>query len=69
MTVIGQTIQQIINPALGQMQFEPPMGWVLEAEGKAVGYLGNISLLYRYGDRTLTAVAGRGFAVDPAYRA
>ncbi len=57
------------NPALGGMQFEPPMGWVLEAEGKAVGYLGNISLLYRYGDRTLTAVAGRGFAVEPAYRA
>jgi hypothetical protein len=42
---------------------------VLEAERKVVGYLGNISFLYHYGDRTLTAVAGRGFAVDTAYRA
>ena len=57
------------NPALGQLQFERPIGWVLEAEGKLVGYLGNISLLYRYGDRVLTAVTGCGFAVEPAYRA
>jgi hypothetical protein len=57
------------NPALGHMQFQPPIGWVLEAEGRPVGYLGNISLLYRYGDRTLTAVTGCGFAVEPAYRA
>jgi len=57
------------NPALAQMQPEPPMGWVLEAEGRLVGYLGNISLLYRLGDRTLTAATGCGFAVEPAYRA
>jgi hypothetical protein len=57
------------NPALAKMRCEPPMGWVLESGGKLVGYLGNISLLYRYGDRTLRAVAGCGFAVEPAYRA
>jgi hypothetical protein len=57
------------NPALAQMQAEPPMGWVLEAEGRLVGYLGNIALLYRYGGRTLTSVTGSGFAVEPAYRA
>src|SRR5207244_12455259 len=57
------------TPALGQMQFELPLGWVLEAEGNAVGYLGNISLLYRYGERSLTAVAGRGLAGDPTSRA
>ncbi len=57
------------NPALGQLQFERPIGWVLEVEGRLVGYLGNISLLYRYGARTLTAVTGCGFAVEPAFRA
>ena len=57
------------NPALGQLQFERPIGWVLEAEGRLVGYVGNISLLYRYGERALTAVTGCGFAVEPAYRA
>jgi hypothetical protein len=56
------------NPALGQMQFEPAIGWVLEVEAKVVGYLGNISLLYRYGGRTLTAVTSSGLVVEPAFR-
>jgi hypothetical protein len=47
------------------MQFERPIGWVLEAEGRPVGYLGNISLLYRSGDSTLTAVTGSAFALNP----
>jgi hypothetical protein len=57
------------NPALAHMRCEPPIGWVLEAEGRVVGYLGNISLLCRYGDRTLTAVVSHGLAVDRPYRA
>ncbi len=57
------------NPALAHMRSEPPIGWVLEAKGRVVGYLGNISLLCRYGDRTLTAVASHGLAVDRPYRA
>jgi hypothetical protein len=57
------------NPALEQGSEERPMGWVLEAEGSIVGYLGNISLLYRYGDRTLCAVTSHGLAVEPGYRA
>jgi len=56
------------NPALEQMRSEPPIGWVLEAEGRIVGYLGNIALLYSYGDRTLTAVTGSGLVTEPAYR-
>jgi len=55
------------NPALKE-QFERPIGWVLEAEGGVVGYLGNILQLYRYGDRTLTAVTSHGLVVEPAYR-
>jgi hypothetical protein len=57
------------NPALLHAPFERPIGWVLEADGAVVGYLGNISLLYRFGDRTLTAVTAHGLVVDPAYRA
>jgi hypothetical protein len=56
------------NPALAHIQSQPPIGWVLEAEGRIVGYLGNISLLCRYGEKTLTAAVGHGLAVDPPYR-
>jgi hypothetical protein len=56
------------NPALASGH-NRPMGWVLDAEGKIVGYLGNISLQCRYGDKTLTAVATHGFCADPPYRA
>jgi hypothetical protein len=56
------------NPALRLMKSDPPMGWVLEAEDKIVGYLGNVSLIYQYSGRTLTAVTGSGFVVLPAYR-
>jgi hypothetical protein len=57
------------NPALAESGLDRPIGWVLEAEGAVVGYHGNIALLYRYGDRTLTAVTGHGLVVEPAYRA
>ncbi len=56
------------NPALARCG-ERPIGWVLEADAEIVGYLGNISLLYYFGDRSLTAVAGHGLVVEPAYRA
>ena len=56
------------NPALRQVEFERPMGWVLEVEGRVVGYLGNISLRYRYGERELNAVTSHGLVVEPGYR-
>ncbi|MFZ0320711.1 MAG: hypothetical protein WAL56_16420 [Candidatus Sulfotelmatobacter sp.] len=57
------------NPALLCHEVERPIGWVLEADGALVGYLGNISLSYRYGDKTLSAVTAHGLVVDPPYRA
>lgn len=57
------------NPALARGTEERPMGWVLEAGGSIVGYLGSIPLLYRFGDRTLTAVSSHGLTVEPGYRA
>jgi hypothetical protein len=61
------------NPALMrtevERQIERPMGWVLEANGAVVGYLGNISLQCHYGEKTLTAVVAHGLVVEPSYRA
>ncbi len=58
-----------LNPALLRHEIKRPIGWVLEADGAIVGYLGNISLSYRYGDKTLTAVTAHGLVVDLPYRA
>jgi hypothetical protein len=58
-----------LNPALGEEEARRPIGWVLDAGGEIVGYLGNISLQCRYGDKTLSAVATHGFCADPPYRA
>jgi hypothetical protein len=57
------------NPALEGSAATRPIGWVLEAAGEIVGYIGNISLQCRYGDKTLSAVATHGFCADPVYRA
>jgi hypothetical protein len=61
------------NPALmgGEIEcpMRRPMGWVLEADGAVVGYIGNISLQCCYGERTLSAVAAHGLVVEPSYRA
>ncbi len=57
------------NPALLRGNMPRPMGWVLEANGGVVGYMGSIPLQCRYGDRTLNAVSSHGFTVDPPYRA
>lgn len=56
------------NPALVHAPRQRPIGWVLEAGSKIVGYIGNISLLCRYGDRTLSAVTAHGLVVEPSYR-
>ncbi len=57
------------NPALKHMKTSGAIGWVVEAEGKIVGYLASISSLYHFEGKTLTAVVGSGFVAEPAYRA
>jgi hypothetical protein len=54
------------NPAIGPLP--RPIGWVLEADDRLVGYIGNIAQLYRYGGKTLTSVASHGLVVEPAFR-
>jgi hypothetical protein len=57
------------NPALNHPHASHAIGWVVEAGGRIVGYLGSIPSVYRFGDETLAAVIGSGFVADPAYRA
>lgn len=56
------------NPALSRIRSEPVIGWVLESQGRIVGYLGNIHLTYWYGCKPLTAAVGSGLVVEPSYR-
>lgn len=56
------------NPAFAGIPSRRPIGWVLEADGKIVGYLGSVSLLSRFRERSLSIVASHGLVVEPAYR-
>lgn len=56
------------NPALHATSNVYSMGWVLEADGRIVGYLGNIVLRYFLGKQTLIAATSHGFVVEPEYR-
>jgi hypothetical protein len=55
------------NPALCDGRV-PRIGWVLEAAGQVVGFLGNIPLLCEFESKTLAAAATCRLAVEPAYR-
>jgi len=57
------------NPVLAEDTERRPIGWVLEAGGAIVGFLGSIPMLYRFGDRPLIAVSSHGLVVEPGYRA
>jgi hypothetical protein len=56
------------NPALQHCPQPLPIGWVLEADGRVVGYLGNIASVYHFGGRRLLAVTGHALVVEPAHR-
>jgi hypothetical protein len=55
------------NPALATGP-EHPMGWVLEAEGEIVGYIGNVCQRYHYRNRVLKAATAHALVVEPRYR-
>jgi hypothetical protein len=55
------------NPALAGGR-TPRIGWMLEAGGHVVGFLGSIPLECSFEGKTLTAVATCRLAVEPAYR-
>lgn len=56
------------NPALASGDSDLPRGWVIEAEQKIVGHLGNLAMRYRFQGRDVLAAAASGYIVDPEYR-
>ena len=57
------------NPAYLELR-DWPIGWVLEAQdGRIVGCVENVPCFYRLAGRTCVGAFGRGWAVDPRYRA
>lgn len=57
------------NPALADGRDRAPIGWVLEASQRIVGFLGSIPLQYEFEGSVVRAVTTCRFAVEPAYRA
>lgn len=56
------------NPALTTSRATPPLGWVLEADNEIVGFFGSLPIRYQFGDRTLLAGIGTGWAVEKPFR-
>jgi hypothetical protein len=57
------------NPAYLEMEGKWPIGWVLEAGRKIVGYVGNIPARYELNGRQLIAACGYSWVIAPAYSA
>lgn len=57
------------NPAYLEMEGKWPIGWVLEAGRKIVGYVGNIPERYELNGRRLIAACGYSWVIAPAYSA
>ncbi|HEX2721551.1 MAG TPA: hypothetical protein VHM24_01435 [Gemmatimonadaceae bacterium] len=56
------------NPALDDPSRRPPVGWILEYQGSAVGFFGNIAMRYRFGDETLLAAVASSWGVERRFR-
>jgi hypothetical protein len=57
------------NPAYLDMNGKWPIGWVLQAGGDIVGYVGNIPVRYELDGRQVIAACGYSWVVTPAYSA
>lgn len=57
------------NPLYEEVKEHWPIGWVLEeADGKIVGSMGNIPLLYELNGRRILAASGRHWVAEEDYR-
>lgn len=57
------------NPAIKAHGGKPALGWVLEDEGRIVGFFGNIPQVSYFDGKPLKVSSARAWAVDKAYRA
>ncbi|MGB3550852.1 MAG: hypothetical protein WA993_09185 [Candidatus Binatus sp.] len=55
------------NPALARTT-HLPIGWVLEAERRIVGFVGSIPTQVAFGEQTLLAVSAHAMTIEPEYR-
>ncbi len=56
------------NPALKHHGDNPALGWVLEDQGRMVGFFGNIPQVAYYQGQLVTVSSARAWAVDRDYR-
>ena len=57
------------NPLYRELKTDWPIGWVLEDEdGKIVGSMGNIPLLFELNGRRILAASGRHWVAETAHR-
>ena len=56
------------NPARGLGRPLPPLGWILEAQDRVVGFFGSLPIRYQFGDQTLIAGVGTRWAVEKPFR-
>lgn len=57
------------NPTYLHLLGKWPIGWVLQAGSRIVGYVGNIPARYEWNGRSLVAACGHSWVVMPAYGA
>lgn len=57
------------NPALKAHAADAALGWVVEAEGRIVGFFGNIPQLSYFGGQSVRVSSARAWGVDKAFRA
>jgi len=56
------------NPALERGGARADLGWLIEDEGRIVGFFGNVPRIYRLGERRLVAGCATQWGVDPQWR-
>lgn len=56
------------NPALAAHRPEPALGWVLEDQGRIVGFFGNIPQVSWFRGERIRVSSARAWAVDEAFR-
>ena len=56
------------NPALKAHAPDPALGWLLEAEGRVVGFFGNVPQVSWFGGRPVRVSSARAWAVERDYR-
>jgi hypothetical protein len=56
------------NPSLEFSEGLLSRGWVIEADGRIVGHLGNLPARYRFHGRDILAAVASGLIVDPEFR-